>query len=156
METFQKISGLDLQEYITKQTRKKTKIDFERLIDEIGYTKEFKDTTIWTYNIKKNYLISNYKKNRFEIAVFGSEINKKLSTKKITIYEIDGEPLTWYNDKKLLHPENGQEISFKAYTKAGEIKFTATPEYILKEKRHINWIKNSNIKSTVVKRFWGE
>lgn len=151
---FSKISGVDLQEYITKKTRKKTKIDFEKLIDEIGYTKEFKDTTIWTYHIKKSYLISDYKKNRFEIAVLGSKINKELNIKKVTIYEINGEPLTWYNYKEIFKPENGEELSLKAYTKAGDIEFTAKPEQKLKDKTHINWIKNRNIESEVAQRFW--
>ncbi len=153
---FSRISGCGIEKYIIDNTEKNRKIDFDNLINDFGYKKEFKDTTIWTYNIKKNYIILNYKKNRLEIAVFGSKINKELNAKKVTIYEVDGEPLTWFNYDKILSPKGDKELSFKAYTKSGQIDFNSRPEQILKEKKNIEWVTTDKIYTENAQYFWKE
>ncbi len=147
-----KTSGLHLADFISARTQKKVKINCDELIGKIGYTKQFTDTTIWTYNIKGSHLISNFKENRFEIAVFRSKFNKELGYKKITICEINGLPLTWYNDKKIRTPQNGQETFFKALTKSGALDFAMKPDQATK--KQITWVKNSNYESGLARKFW--
>ena len=151
---FSLASGLDLEGFICDNTQEKIKVDYENLIEEVGFSKEYTDTLIWTYNIKKNHLISNYKKDRFEIAVFGSKMNEELGLKKVIIYEINGMPLTWYNDKKLLAPKDGQELSFRAIRKSGDVDFTMKPEQVMKTHTHLGWVKNSNYESDLARKFW--
>jgi predicted metalloprotease with PDZ domain len=149
---FSNLARLDLQHFIINGTRKKTKIDFVELCNEIGYISETKDTVRWTFNIKKNHLITNYKKDRFEIAVFGSNINQAIDTKKVTIYKINSEPLTWFNYDRLLVPESGQEISFTATSETGEIEINVKPDKVNSE--YTVWTKNGNYQTDLARNYW--
>ena len=151
---FSAASEVDINSYILDNTSAKEEIKYSEIIEMIGFEKELNDTLIWSYKPKKIHLIVNYKKKRLEVALFGSNINKKLNSRKVTIFEINGIPLTWYNYDMLLSPNNGNEYSFKAITKNGIVDFKAKPEKILKEKNHLNWIKNNNIETELAKRFW--
>lgn len=151
---FSTASGVDIYSYIIDNTREKKKVNYPETIEQIGYTEEYTDTLIWSFKTRKKYLIVNQKKERLEIALFGSTINKEFKSRKVTVFEINGKPLTWYNYNSLLAPNDGKEFSFKAIANNEIIEFKAKPEQILKEKKHLNWLENSNLESGLAKRFW--
>lgn len=155
ISNFSSASGIDMNNYIIHNTSKKEKVNYPEIIELVGYDKELNDTLIWTYKPSKIYTVLNYKKDKLEIAFFGSSINKTYNSKKVSIYEINGKPLTWYNYDKLLAPENGNELLLKAIIKDEEIELNVKPEQILKEKIHIIWNENNNIETDLAKRFWG-
>ncbi len=156
IKEFSTLSGLDLQEFISKNVRKKTKVNFLETVKQVGYNQKLQDTLIWTYNPKKVYLILNYKKNRLEYSLVGSIINKEQNSKKVTIYSINEKPLTWFNYNTISSPNNEKEIQFKANIGEKIVDFRSKPIQILKEKHKVKWIKNKNIDSDLAKFFWNE
>jgi predicted metalloprotease with PDZ domain len=156
IKEFSLVSGIDLQEFISNNVNNKTKVNFLEKTEEIGYTKELQDTLIWTYSPKKTYIILNYKKDRLEYALFGSIINKEQNSKKVTIFEINGEPLTWFNSDIISSPNDNKETVFKANIGKETIDFKGKPIQILMEKQNINWINNKSLESELTKRFWNE
>jgi predicted metalloprotease with PDZ domain len=155
MSKFSTVSGIDIYNYLNKNTSTREKINYPGIIEQIGYKKELRDTLIWSYEIRKTHLITNYKKERLEVALFGSNINNQLKIKKVTFYEINKKPLTWYNYDILLAPNSEKEYSFTAIIKDSCVFFNARPKLILKANYHVNWIENKNIETELAKRFWG-
>jgi predicted metalloprotease with PDZ domain len=153
---FSKTAGVNIERYLIENTRKKKKVNFPEIAEQTGYTKEYNDTLIWSFKTRKQYLVINQKNDRLEIVLFGSTINKTCNSRKVTIYEINGKPVNWYNYDSLLMPEDGQELSLKAISKDEIIEVKAIPEQILKEKKHLNWSKNSNIESAMANYYWNK
>ncbi len=151
---FSTLSGVDINSYITYNTKNNTKINYFETYEQIGFSKKYSDTLIWTYDSKKIHYIVNYKKDRLEIGMFGSTINKDLDFNKVVVYEINGEPLTWYNVDMFLYPNNNKSFMVKALVQKKDMEFVAKPIQILKKNTHVNWVKNSNIDSKLAKRFW--
>lgn len=133
-------------------TRKKG--NYLEAIEQTGYTKKYNDTLVWSFKAQKKYLIINLIKKRLEMAIIGSPVNEEFNARKLIIYEISGQPLTWYNYDILFAPKDGQEYSFKAIANEKVIEFKAKPVQILKKKRHVNWPENNNINTDLAKCYW--
>lgn len=151
---FSSTSGVDLNDYIIQNTCKNKKVNFQGTISSVGYKREKADTIVWTFKPSKIHTVLNFKKDRLELAFFGSRINKTCNSRKVSIYEINGKPLTWYNYDKLLAPENGDELLLKAMIKDAESEFRVKPVQILRKKKHVQWIKNNNIDSNLATLYW--
>ncbi len=151
---FSVLSGVELHEYILKNVSKKTKINFTDIVEELGFTQKFSDTLIWSYSPKKTYLILNYRKDRLEYAMFGSTINTELKSKKVTIYNLNTKPLTWFNSSTIMSPNNGKEVSLKANIGKETIEFKTKPTQIIKENLKVDWLRNENYDSELAKKYW--
>ncbi|NLT52475.1 MAG: hypothetical protein GXX85_16360 [Ignavibacteria bacterium] len=154
IDDFSSASGVDINEYIYQNTQKKKKIDYIGLLANMGYEKKLKDSLIWSFKPSKIHTVLNFKKDRLELAFFGSIINEVCNSRKVSVYEINGESLTWYNYDKLIVPTNDDEILLKARVNDEEIEFSVKPEQILRKKKFVYWKKNENNKTILAINYW--
>jgi predicted metalloprotease with PDZ domain len=151
------VSGIE-KSFIENNTKKKIKIDFTRLADYIGYsfaTVKY-DTMVYSYSLKKIYIIVNFKKNQLEIGFFGSILNKEQNARKIVISEINGKPITWFNQDVVLQPSSGNELELLVTIGDEEKIIKSTPSLISKERKKTVWTKTENYKTDLAKYFWNE
>jgi predicted metalloprotease with PDZ domain len=158
IKEFSNISGVDIYSYINKNVTTKAKINFDEIINEIGYSlNEYKqDTLLWSFDSKKTFCIYNFKEDRLEYAFVGSTINKEQKCKKITIKGIDGEPLNWFNYEKLSSPKTEAELVLQANNGKRDILIKAKPKKILRKIKKTEWLKNENYETDLSKQFWNE
>jgi hypothetical protein len=151
------VSGIE-KSFLETNIKKKIKIDFTKLVNDIGYncTVIKYDTIVYSYSPRKIYNITNFKKNQLEIGFFGSTLNKSLNAKKVVISEINGETIDWFNRDLLIIPklDNENELLVTIDDTISVIK--AKPSLISRERKKIVWTKNDKYSAESVKLFWSE
>jgi len=153
---FSLLSGVPIQDFISRFTDKKAKIDFFENVNTIGYSTQKRDTLVYSFDSKKGYFTVNFKLNRLEYTMIGSIINKELNCKKLTIYELDNKSLNWYNYEGLLSPKSGRELQLRAFDGKKDLLIVSKPKLISKKSKQISWIKNENFQTELSKNFWNE
>lgn len=151
------VSGIE-KSFLETKTNKKIKIDFTKLVNDIGfsYTSVKYDTMVYSYSPRKVYNIVNYKKNQLEIGFFGSKLNKEQNARKIVISEINGKAITWFNQELILLPTSDKELELLVSIGDEEQTIKSKPDLISKERTKTVWTKNENYGTDLVKLFWHE
>jgi predicted metalloprotease with PDZ domain len=157
VENFIAVLGIE-KSFLEINTEKKINIDFNELVNDIGYnlTIEKYDTIVYSYSPRKIYNIVNFKKNQLEIGFFGSILNKELNAKKIVISEINGEPINWFNRDSLIIPSTDKELELLVHIGDTEREIKAKPSLINKERHKTVWVKNDKYNTELVRLFWND
>jgi len=151
------VTGID-KSFLKTSTEKKIKIDFTKLVNDIGYsyaTVKY-DTMVYSYSPKKTHNIVNFKKNKLEIGFFGSILNKELKARKVIISEINGEPINWFNRDFVTTPTSDNELKLLVSFGDKEQIITSKPSLISRVRKKTVWTKNENYNTDLLKLFWNE
>ena len=158
IKKFSALSGVDIHSYISENVNKKAKVDFYKTVNKIGYSLQEKkqDTLIWSYDYKKSYIIVNYRKNKLELALFRSLISKEQKNRKIIIKKIDNEPITWFNEGRVLNPKSDKEIELLINNGKADKLIKVKPKQISRKIKKTEWLKNENYETDLSKKFRNE
>lgn len=156
VQKFAELSEVDIRSFIESYLNHKKKIDLKKITGDIGYSLTFenKDTTEWSFDLKKNYWIIYTEENKIEIVLKNSLINDILGLREVKIRKVDGEMISYFNYTKIYNPEPDKEISLLLDVGGTDKLVHVRPVKMHVKRKEHTWTMNEKYTEEYLKKFW--